>query len=223
MDVPARPAIPMRLAARPTVGGVVVPWVNVQLGDGGVDFRRAHHSRWVACWRRGLCQLCGQPLTHPRLLVGSDREMRAGFFSEPPLHPECAVYASRACPMLAGRQPRFRVGPSISDGHRGATCFEPGCGCAGWVPTPGAAGGREGEPAPCWYAVYVADYALGVWPDETRPGLMRVTGGRPEGDPLRVRLISAPGRGRVWETVHDYRRVAGWAADHDDGGEGHGG
>lgn len=198
---PARPPIPVALAHRPTMGGVVVPWVNVRLGDGGVDFRRAHRRRWEAAWKNSLCQMCGRPLRHPTCLVGGPGELDEWLFDEPPLHPECMLYASKACPMLAGRQPFYRTGPTLSEGHRGATCYLPGCECAGWKPSSRAdSDSRAGKPAHLWYALYVADYATAVWPDGNRPGLMKVTGGRPQGDPLRVRLISVPGDGRVWQT-----------------------
>ncbi|MBI3226607.1 MAG: hypothetical protein HYZ39_16290 [Mycolicibacterium cosmeticum] len=190
-----RPAIPATCEARPTIGGYVIPWVNVQLADGGVDFRAQHESRSQRCWREGLCQVCAKPITHPIVLLGGPGHLAALQFDEPPLHPECAVYVSHACPMVAGRLDRFADRDTITNGHRGGTCPDPGCKCGGWVPTAGAAEPVPGKPAHDWYAVYVSDYACAVTaerPNRIHSGLV---------DPvhvLAVRHVSTPGVGRTW-------------------------
>jgi len=116
-----RPPIPATLEHRPTVGGLVAPWVNVALADGGVDFRTTHHSKWQRCWVEGLCQTCGEPLTRrPVVLLGGPNQIQpGGYFAERPLHPECAAYATRACPMVAGRRTHYAEHEPLAAGARG--------------------------------------------------------------------------------------------------------
>lgn len=191
-----RPPIPATCEHRPTTGGLVIPWGNVELADGGCDFRSQHESRIQRCWWDGLCQLCGRPLTRPMVSFGGPRQVRALEFDEPPLHPECAVYASQACPMVAGRLDRYADRDVVADGHRGGTCPDPECDCGGWVPTPGLTPAPGGDPAHDWYAVYISGYQLGVAAD--RPG--RVAGAVVMRDQvLAVRHVSKPGVGRTWK------------------------
>jgi hypothetical protein len=172
----------MGLAHRPTTGGLVIPWVNVALADGGADFRSVHHSRWVRCWTQGICQSCGEALGSPVVMLGGPNQL-AGYFDEPPLHPWCASYATRACPMVAGRMPRYADRQHVSEGVRGRSCPEPGCDCAGWVPhTRGSAGG---EPAHEWWAVWCRSWSIAVTPER------RLLGGVPA-DEVRRYLVSTP-------------------------------
>lgn len=198
------PPIPMRLQGRDlTPDGLVIPWINVQLADGGVDFRSQRDTRFVEAWAKALCQLCGQPLTKPLVLLCGPEELEHLTFTEPPAHPECALYTVAACPMVGGHQERYATGLPLADRHRGKACPE-GCGCDGLVPTPGS-GPREGtgEPAHEWYAVYAARFGLTGSPDGTR-----ITGGYVHPDDVtRVRQVSAPGEGRLTppRPVDDWR------------------
>lgn len=192
----AVPPVPARCADRPTVGGLVHPYVNVTLAGGGVDFRAQHHTRAVECVSNNLCQVCAQPLVHPIVLLGTDRALAELVFGEPPLHPECAVYTSRACPMVAGRRTHYASGPSVSERERGRACFLPGCDCGGWVAHPGSR--QAGAPAQPWFAVYVTDYAIATRPD----GYVLGPAVTPD-QVLAVRLVSRPGEGRLWRTVGD--------------------
>lgn len=191
-----RPPIPATCEARPTTAGVVVPWANVQLADGGVDFRSQHERKVQRCWRECLCQICGNLIDPPIVLFGGPRQVAALQFDEPPLHPECAVYASKACPMIAGRQGHYATREVISAGHRGGVCPDPECDCGGWVPTPGLIEPPGGDPAHNWYAVYISGYALGILED--RPD--RVHAGIITPDQiLAIRHVSSPGAGRHWK------------------------
>lgn len=192
------PRIPATCEHRPTIGGLVRPWINVELADGGLDFRSQHRRRAEHAIVGQLCQVCGTPLRHPIVLLGGPDQLRHLMFGEPPLHPECAVYTSHACPMVAGRMAHVRAGPPLADGPRGATCPVDGCGCGGWVDSPNKPGGdahpRGRHP---WYAVYAAAYSNirdqnGTLLAITEPGAV-----------LRVRLVSRPGEGRCWESVSD--------------------
>lgn len=192
------PPIPVSCAGRPTTGGLVVPWANVQLADGGVDFRSQHETKVQQCWRDCLCQICGHPVQRPIVLFGGPRQLNALTFDEPPLHPECAVYVSKACPMVAGRMDHYRAGDTVSHGARGSRCSTPGCQCGGWVETPGLVVGPGGDAAHDWYAVYVSGYSLGILAD--RPDRIHSGVVAPE-QVLGVRHVSAPGEGRIWARI----------------------
>lgn len=182
--------IPLRMVDRPVVGGRAVPWVNLLLRDGGADFRGTHRSKVESCWRDGLCQGCGQRLTIPMVLLCGPRQREEGVFDEPPLHPECARYATRACPMVAGERTTYAAAPHISTGPRGDACPNPDCDCDGWVPADGTP--HHGDPAHEWYAIWVDGYTLAVRPDGTLHG-----GAVAPAAYRRVRLVGTPGAGQA--------------------------
>lgn len=190
------PPIPARCAGRPTVGGRVIPWINVRLADGGVDFRAQHNARLKLALTEGLCQVCSEPLTSPFVLLGGPQSLRNLIFDEPPLHPECAVYTSHACPVVNGTATTLPTGQKLSEGRRGAVCVVEGCNCGGWIPNDD---GRQHttEPHP-WFAVYTHGFQVAVSPDGQMLGAMVL----PE-QVRRVRLVSRPGEGRSWATVVD--------------------
>jgi len=192
----------------------------VQLADGGVDFRSPHHARYEQCWTESRCQTCGEPVSRRAVVFGGPNQMRDLHFDEPPLCVPCAVYASRACPMVAGRQERYADRQRVAEGRRGHVCPDPSCGCGGWQPTDPASPDYGGDPAHPWYACYV------------RPGAWQLTGKQVttrcsdlgcEHDrvivngafltslPLKVVLVSAPGQGRIWRalTADEVASVAG--------------
>ena len=208
-----RPAIPASCAHRPTVGGLAVPVINLRLADGGVDFRSPHQATYTRCWTQRLCQTCGNPLGRPAVLFGGPNQLAAGHFDEPPLCPPCALYASRACPMVAGRQPFYATRARVSDGHRGKTCTDPACDCGGYISSDLNASDAGGAPAHPWYALYVdpSGYTVTVHdvdspcPDaRCRHASHRrriVNGGLLTRPPLKVVLVSAPGEGRIWRRL----------------------
>lgn len=195
------PPIPESCAHRPTTpDGLVIPHANVQLADGGCDFRSHHNTRWIACWEQRLCQVCGDPMRRPMVLLCGPRQLAQLLFDEPPLHPECALYVTQACPMVAGERDHYRTGAPIADRTRGARCFDPGCDCAGWTPTPGLDVSPGGGPAHEWYAVYTASYTPAI-----RPSGQLIGGVCQPAEVLRVRQVSEPGRRLTpWPTVVDW-------------------
>ena len=191
-----RPPIPARCASRPTIGGRVIPWINVRLADGGVDFRAQHRARVKLALSEDLCQVCSEPLTSPLVLLGGPESLRKLLFDEPPLHPECAVYTSHACPVVNGTATTLPTGPQLSHGKRGQTCYVKGCECGGWVPNDD---GRKHttEPHP-WFAVYATGFQIAVSPQGQLLGALL----RPD-QVRKVRLVSRPGEGRSWTTLAD--------------------
>lgn len=206
-EVQRVPDVPVSCAGRPTVGGLVAPFVNLVLADGGVDFRSPHQGRYEQCWRDGLCQTCGGRLGTIAVFFGGPNQLAARTFDEPPVCPPCAVYVSMACPMVAGRQARYADRARISEGHRGHVCPDSGCGCGGFVPSNPGAGDAAGEPAHPWFAVYVPAGGWQVTVDRVRVpctdrGCLHdrvlINGGRLTVEPRKVILVSEPGRGRLW-------------------------
>jgi len=201
------PPIPASCVDRPTVGGLVAPYVNIRLADGGVDFRSPHQTAYERCWRDGLCQTCGRPLTALAVLFGGPRQVRSGRYDEPPLCTPCAVYASQACPMVAGRMPRYADRLRVSEGQRGHICPDAGCPCGGFQPADPNAHDASGEPAHDWYAVYVR---AGGWqltahvvetPCSDRGCLHKrtlINGCQLVDEPRKVVLVSTQDAGRVW-------------------------
>lgn len=206
-----RPPIPASLMHRPVHGGLAVPFVNVRLADGGADFRTAHRSRAEACWRQCLCQSCGRPAWPHAVLVCGPRQLLSGRFDEPPACPPCALYASRACPMVAGRMPSYADRPRVSEGHRGERCAEPGCDCAGWVNIdPEHTSDASGQPAHPWYAAWFRPHAWTLTGHQVTVRCsdrgceherLMIDGAQADGPPLKVLLISEPGRGRIWQPL----------------------
>lgn len=192
------PPIPARCAGRPTVGGRVIPWINVQLADGGVDFRSQHTTRLRTALNERRCQVCSEPLTTPMVLLGGPTALQQLLFDEPPLHAECAVYTSRACPVVAGDATSLPTGRRLSEGSRGQRCFLEGCDCGGWVPTPGGAERAHPTEPHAWFAVYATGFGVAVSPEGELLGALLVPA-----QVRRVRLVSRPGEGRCWTTVTD--------------------
>lgn len=187
--------IPQRCAARPTQGGLAVPWVSAQLGDAGFDLGHLHTSRMNRCFAERRCQICGEPITGRIVFFLSESALPSMHAGEPPLHPECAAYSARACPMVAGRMRHYRTSLSRVYGPAGKQCNIPGCDCGGWVPSKDTGDSNRGRPAEPWHVVWCADYAITA-PDEATAALVR-TGRVPVGvslgaridHPLRVRPV----------------------------------
>ena len=209
-----RPAIPLSCARRPTAGGLVVPVVNARLADGGVDFRVRHQAKYAECWERCLCQVCETRIATRAVLLAGPKELAGGHVNEAPLCVPCALYTTRACPMVAGRMEAFAAGAPVSERKRGQRCFDPGCDCGGWRPTAEedreADRPRRGREAHPWYALYVRPRAWQLTAEKvtTRcPDLgceherLVVNGALLKAPPLKVVLVSSPGEGRTWQTL----------------------
>ncbi|PRY35293.1 hypothetical protein [Umezawaea tangerina] len=180
--------VPQHLAHRPTQGGLVVPWVSVELANGTFDLGNMNNTRANQCFVRRRCQVCGQRIGARAVFLLSESALESMSAGEPPLHPECAAYSKAACPMVAGRVDHYRRSPTRTEGHAGEECATPGCDCAGWIPTPGG-GDNTGRPAEPWHLVWCAGYDITV-PDK-RTGQLVNRGLVPIGVRLRAR-ISAP-------------------------------
>lgn len=181
-----RPPVPMRLDARPRQGGLVVPWVSIELADGTFDLGNMHNTRVSQCYIRNLCQIDGERITPPYVFFLSDKGLEDMTTNEPPVHPECAAYSKLACPMVAGRMTHYRRTPSRTHGDAGKTCATPGCDCGGWVATPGVAS-NAGRAALRWHMVWCNDYAI-TTPDAKSKKQLE-TGRLPVGVPLGAKIL----------------------------------
>lgn len=182
------PPIPARLAGRPTHRGLVIPWVSVVLSDGTPSLGNLHGTRAARALMEKLCQICGEHLEDTIVLFASLSAFTRGQTSEPGMHPECAAYSAKACPMVNGSMRHFQTVDRVT----GQPCGEPGCDCGGWVSIDRFLTDQderrenEGRPAEPWLAVWVHDYAVGVDP-VTRVANAAIWEGYFE--PLRVRPI----------------------------------
>jgi hypothetical protein len=201
------PGIPASCADRPTIGGLVVPWANVSLADGGADFRSHSNLRYERAWREVLCQTCGDRITDLAVFFGGPNQLAGRRFDEPHVCTPCAAYVAKACPMVAGRMPAYADRTRLADGPRGKACTIPGCDCGGWVETvPGQPAG--GAPAHPWYAVYVrvggwvlTAEELTVTVDGAAQTRAVLNGALLTVEPLKVMHVSDPGTGRVWQRI----------------------
>jgi hypothetical protein len=187
MTSSAHPDIPGLLAGLPTHGGLVVPSITPRLSDGrplfGVQDRAT--VQWYLTERR--CQICKLPFDAdpanprgPRLPAGQVRivlllrhsDLPHRHTAEPGLHPWCAAYSRKACPMLAGKMARYR--PTVRDlrgeAHHGENADE-----------------RAGAPAEAWHAVWVRRYDV-----VDHPGWKSKVASYAGITPLKVTRISEP-------------------------------
>lgn len=175
--------IPASCAGRPTVGGLVVPYISVQ-GSAMVALGSVHRTRVVECILANLCQVCGGDLTRPMVVFATQSGVDRRYSGEPPVCGPCAGYSAAACPMLNGRQKAYR----IPDRHVGTKCDKPGCDCAGWVfSDDDTAGARAGQVAEPWFAVWLPSFQVAV--NDRR----EVHGVAWRGiEPLRIRPVVRP-------------------------------
>lgn len=148
--------IPAHLARCPTQGGRIVPVVSARHTNGAALFSLNHPLRRDACLRRRLCGVCGQMLAARAedkfVVVVRPVDLTHGYTAEPALHPECAAYAARACPMLAGTMDHYRSTPRDLDAER---CSDPGCDCRKWQNSDDVHA-RAGAAASPFYAAWIA-------------------------------------------------------------------
>lgn len=208
MTGPAIPPIPASCADRPTTGGLVAPFINIVLADGGVDFRSPHQLSYERCWREDLCQTCGNPVGRLAVFFGGPNQVAAAAYDEPPLCPPCAVYASQACPMVAGRMPSYADRARLSEGKRGHVCPDRGCPCGGFTPADPDSADSAGAPAHDWFAVYVRTGGWQLTGNEVEVSCndrgclhkrVLINGCQLTTTPLKTILVSTQTRGRVWE------------------------
>ena len=184
------PPIPQRLAHRPTVGGLVEPYISMRAGE-RVLLGQVKGIKVARCIVEQLCQICGRPLIPgaPFLFLGTQHVLDEHFSAEPALHPECAAYSMAACPMINGSMRTYSKHPFALDGR---PCDDPGCDCTGYITHNPESGDKAGQPAEPWHQIWITDYTVGV----RKPGPLtadNVTGAVLTGRILKIREILRPG------------------------------
>ncbi len=168
------PPIPVRLAHRPTIGGLVVPYITPHTDDGRYLFGGVDPHRQWQCLNRRLCSVCGRALIEQPsdrlILLMRLSDLPQQRTSEPALDPVCAAYTQAACPMVAGRLTHYRSTPMRLG--------------PGMAPAADQAA-RLGAPAEPWFAVWLTGYHLEVDPRNGQPAAS-YTGIRPR----RIRPIT---------------------------------
>lgn len=148
------PAIPVMLSGRPQVGGMVVPYISIESGDGRYVLGAVHNSRVRRCVVERRCQIDGALLTQPAVAFVRQRDLDVAWTAEPALHPQCARYSAAVCPMLAGRMDHYRTTPHDLSALK---CNVEGCECDGWVDSPDQQH-RAGHEAEAYYALWLSRY-----------------------------------------------------------------
>ncbi|QKW22316.1 hypothetical protein HUT16_27445 [Kitasatospora sp. NA04385] len=94
--------LPPGLGTRPVDlrRGLPIPAVNVHPG-GEVDFVTINGPAALQLAGTGRCSLCGQRMTGTATFLGGPKCAEFGFYSDPPMHEECAEWALKLCPHIA--------------------------------------------------------------------------------------------------------------------------
>ena len=81
--------------------GFPVPWFLAWGGVGEPDFRFVHPSRAAQAVREKRCWICGGKLGRVNTFAIGPMCAVNRISSEPPSHPDCALFAAQACPFLS--------------------------------------------------------------------------------------------------------------------------
>jgi hypothetical protein len=99
---------PARLRSRPRdARGFVIPWTQFIRKDGTPDFRVLDHERVGRALRIRLCSMCRGSMGRHIFFIGGPLCVANGYFYDPPMHRECALYALQTCPHLARAKGRY--------------------------------------------------------------------------------------------------------------------
>ena len=106
--------MPTRIARLPRdPRGYPIP-VNVLNSKGVLDFRATDPAKMARVIELRCCALCGEPLGARMAFVGGPKSMASRYFTDAPMHRDCAIYALQVCPFLAA--PSFGYRKSVPEG-----------------------------------------------------------------------------------------------------------
>jgi hypothetical protein len=103
--------LPRRMRNLKTYMGYPVTFVTFVGPDGRADFKVIDERKKMICLRNRLCGMCGQKLGDTIALIGGEKSVKSGFFTDPPMHSECARYAARTCPYLCRPDRNYSKAP----------------------------------------------------------------------------------------------------------------
>jgi hypothetical protein len=92
-----------RLARRPLCPKrkLPIPFVQTVNEDGTADFTAIRDDLSALCGVERLCGLCGEPQEPGRMVfLGGPGSVMSRWFTDPPMHPECALDALSLCPHI---------------------------------------------------------------------------------------------------------------------------
>lgn len=139
------PSIPEYLRHVPTAGGLVIPWITMTGDRGQLLLGAIDTVKQRRCLVERRCQVCARELGGRLVLLLRDRDLERRCTSEPGMHPICAAYTQRACPMVAGQMTHYRRSlVKISEDRAHGAHAE----------------SRLGRPAEPWFAVWLNDYKV---------------------------------------------------------------
>jgi hypothetical protein len=76
-----------------------VPFMNV-IDDDRWDFTTITGTQVLRCIEDRLCSVCGNSLDYWFAFIGNEASAVSHRFTDPPMHPECALASLRLCPMI---------------------------------------------------------------------------------------------------------------------------
>lgn len=107
-DVP----IPPRLASRPRdARGYPIPALVLVDSEGKPDFKTTDLEKWSRAYHSRTCSLCGQTMGRHLAFIGGPNSYKYRYFTDLPMHRDCAEYAIKVCPYIA--VPNFKYAENI--------------------------------------------------------------------------------------------------------------
>jgi hypothetical protein len=81
----------------------VVRWIG-----GKPDFRQMDERKYIHHYKHRLCAVCGTKLGLSCYWVAGGKSRESHYFTDGPMHLECAELSIRSCPFLNNTKPSFR-------------------------------------------------------------------------------------------------------------------
>jgi len=102
--------IPAFLSHLKMYGGYPVPFFQMYI-DGKPDFRVVDPEKTLRCIKESLCAICGVKLGEFCYFIGGDLCKDNHLFADPPMHEQCAEFASKICPFVSGNRQEYSSRP----------------------------------------------------------------------------------------------------------------
>jgi hypothetical protein len=80
--------------------------------DGKPDFRVVDSEKSLKCVQEKLCAICGAQLGQFCYFIGGPLSRQNRFFVDPPMHEQCAMFASKVCLFVSGERDKYSKTPS---------------------------------------------------------------------------------------------------------------
>jgi hypothetical protein len=102
--------IPAFLSHLKIYNGYAVPFIQMWI-DGKPDFRVVDPAKVLECVNKSLCAICGVKLGEFCYFIGGDLSKDNQLFADPPMHEQCAEFASKTCPFVSGKRQEYSNRP----------------------------------------------------------------------------------------------------------------